>query len=334
MNRIARLPLSPALGALLFAITVYFSAGVAYAQTVWPNQPINVIVVFNPGGGTDLMARALAPYLEKYLGGDARIVVLNRPGASGAIGFAELARAKPDGYTLGFLNTPQLITIPIERQVSFHWTDYELLGTVVDDPSSFAVNTRLSDIKTPAELADFIHANTGQVTVGTTGVGSDDHLAALLFWQQIGAPPPIYVHYKGSSALRTAILSGEVDIAAMNVSEIAAFAQSGSPLRSLGAMTAARASIAPEVPTFGEQGYEVIMSSLRGLAAPKGLPEAVRTKLVVALEAAVRDPEFLAKAHAMFLPMHYLPPAQYQTVVQTQENMLRDFWQKLPWADN
>src|SRR3546814_4675273 len=74
-----------------------------------------MVVSYGPGGGTDLIARALAPFIEKYLGNGAQIVVLNRPGAGGAIGFAEVARAKPDGYTIGFLNTPNLITIPIER---------------------------------------------------------------------------------------------------------------------------------------------------------------------------------------------------------------------------
>src|SRR3546814_8428375 len=81
------------------------------AQAVYPEHPINMIVSYGPGGGTDLVARALAPYIEKYLGKNARIVVVNRPGAGGEIGFAEVARAKPDGYTIGFLNTPNILTI-------------------------------------------------------------------------------------------------------------------------------------------------------------------------------------------------------------------------------
>lgn len=156
------------------ALTVGAGFGAAQAQGSYPQHPINMIVSYGPGGGTDLTARALAPFIEKYLGNNARIVVLNRPGAGGAIGFSELARAKPDGYTIGFLNTPNLITIPIERKANYHWTDFDLLGNVIDDPDSFAVNTGNSDIKTLDELAAFAKANPGKVTVGTTGIGSDE----------------------------------------------------------------------------------------------------------------------------------------------------------------
>src|SRR3546814_15338497 len=97
------------------------------AQAAYPEHPINMIVSYGPGGGTDLVARALAPYIEKYLGKNARIVVVNRPGAGGEIGFAEVARAKPDGYTIGFLNTPNILTIPIQRKAQNHWTGFDLL---------------------------------------------------------------------------------------------------------------------------------------------------------------------------------------------------------------
>ena len=85
------------------------------ANAAWPDKPITMIVAYSPGGGTDLIARAIAPYLEKYLGGGARIVIVHRPGAGGEIGFAALANAPADGYTIGFVNTPPLITVPIER---------------------------------------------------------------------------------------------------------------------------------------------------------------------------------------------------------------------------
>src|SRR5258706_13058610 len=81
----------------------------------YPEKPITLIVAYSPGGGTDLIARAVAPFLEKYIGGGARIVILHRTGAGGEVGMAALANAVPDGYTIGFVNTPPLMTIPIER---------------------------------------------------------------------------------------------------------------------------------------------------------------------------------------------------------------------------
>src|SRR4051794_41795107 len=90
------------------------------AMAAYPERPITLIVAYPPGGGTDLVARALAPYVEKYLGGGAKIVVVNRAGAGGEVGFAALANSPADGYTIGFVNTPPLLTLPIERQAQFH----------------------------------------------------------------------------------------------------------------------------------------------------------------------------------------------------------------------
>src|SRR5437879_12978902 len=99
-----------------------------------------MIVAYSPGGGTDLVARALAPYLEKYLGGGAKFVIVNRTGAGGEIGFTALANAPADGYTIGFINSPSVLTIPIERPTKYTWQRFDLLGNVVDDPARFAVH--------------------------------------------------------------------------------------------------------------------------------------------------------------------------------------------------
>src|SRR3546814_6048393 len=101
--------------------------------------------------------------------------------SSDLIGFAEVARAKPDGYTIGFLNTPNILTIPIQRKAQYHWTGFDLLGNLIDDPDSFAFNTGKHDFKTLSDLAKYAKAHPGEVSVGTTGNGSDDHLAMLAF---------------------------------------------------------------------------------------------------------------------------------------------------------
>src|SRR6187401_2309034 len=98
---------------------VGLSLGVS-AYAAYPDKPITMIVSYAPGGGTDLTARAIAPYIEKYLGNNARIIILNKSGAGGAIGFAQLAASPADGYTIGMINTPNVLTIPIERKSDFH----------------------------------------------------------------------------------------------------------------------------------------------------------------------------------------------------------------------
>ena len=93
--------------------------GVAAEASDFPSKPINLIVAYAAGGGSDLVVRLLAPYLEKEIGNNAKIVVTNRPGAGGGIGFGELAHAAPDGYPIGLINTPNVLTIPIERKSAF-----------------------------------------------------------------------------------------------------------------------------------------------------------------------------------------------------------------------
>lgn len=138
------------------------------ASAAYPDRPIKMIVAYSAGGATDVTARAIAPFIEKYLGGGARIVIENRTGAGGAIGFTAIASAPPDGYTIGFVNTPNLLTIPIERKSSFTWEYFDLIGNVVDDPSNFSVPS--SSPITTDQLAAYARSKPGQVTVGTTGL--------------------------------------------------------------------------------------------------------------------------------------------------------------------
>lgn len=141
------------------------------ASAAYPEQPIKMIVSYAPGGGSDVIARLVAQYMAKHLGNNASIVVVNRPGAGGGIGFGELTRAPADGYTIGMINTPNVLTIPIERKSNFHWQDYDLLGNVVDDPDNISVRAD-SEFKTLKDLVTYAKAHPGEVSYGTTGVGS------------------------------------------------------------------------------------------------------------------------------------------------------------------
>lgn len=305
-------------------------AAPAIAQSGYPEKPINFIIAYAAGGGSDLIVRMLVPYVEKQLGSGARIVVINRTGAGGAIGFGELANAPPDGYTIGMINTPNVLTIPIERKTNFSWQSYDLIGNIVDDPGNFSVH-RDMPIKSLAELAAYAKANPGIASVGTTGVGSDDHLAMLLFERAAGVKMN-HVPFKGASEVRTAVQGKHITVAAINIGEALQYEKSGTPLRQLGTMSASRTPLAPDVPTFREQGFDIVLASLRGVAAPKGLPPAVRDKLVVAFERAILDPKFQSEALAAFAPLRYLPPAKYEAEIRESEASFRKLWNEVPWA--
>jgi tripartite-type tricarboxylate transporter receptor subunit TctC len=301
------------------------------AQAAYPDQPIKMVVAYAPGGGTDIIARLTAQYMQKHLGNNATFLVLNRPGAGGSIGFTELSKAPPDGYTIGFINTPNVLTIPIERKSSFHWQNYDLLGNVIDDPGNFSVHAD-TPIKSLAELVAYAKAHPGEVTYGTTGIGSDDHIAAMMFERAAGVKLT-HVPFKGAAEVHNAVASKQIMVAAMNIGEALQYQKGGTPLRHLGQMSEKRSNIAPNVPTFKEQGFNVVMASLRGVAAPKGLPPAVREQLVNAVQKAAADPEFQSKAAGYFAPLRYLAPAAYAEELKGDEDGFKQLWQTMPWTD-
>src|SRR4029453_801906 len=273
----------------------------------------------------------IAPYIEKYLGNNARIIVLNKSGAGGAIGFAQLAGSPAAGYTIGMINTPNVLTIPLERKSDFHWQRFDLLGNLVDDPDGFSVHND-DPIKNLKDLAAYAKAHSGDVTVGTTGAGSDDHLAMLQFERAAGVKLN-HIPFKGAADVRTALAGKQIKVAAINIGEAMQAIKGGTPMPNLGSMSAIRSSLAPDLPTFKEQGYDIELASLRGLAAPKGLPPDVRAALVKAVSQAVNDPEFRAKATSIYAPLRYLPPDQYAAELKQAEAQFNALWKVVPWTD-
>jgi tripartite-type tricarboxylate transporter receptor subunit TctC len=214
------------------------------AWAAYPDRPITMIVAFPPGGGTDVAARTLARFMSTALGQP--IVVNNRAGAGGEIGFAELAKARPDGYTIGFINTPNVVTIPIERRARYRLEDFALIANVVDDPGAFFVAAD-SPFRTLADLVAHAKAKPEDVTYGTSGIGSDDHLAALAF-ERLAGVKLTHVPFAGASAVRNALLGRQITVASLNMGEGIADMQSGTA-RALGQMAERRWEAASDTPT-------------------------------------------------------------------------------------
>lgn len=297
----------------------------------YPERAITMIVAFSPGGGTDVVARALAPYLEKHIGGNAKIVIVNRPGAGGDIGFAAIAAAPPDGYTIGFVNSPSFLAIPLERPTKYTWQSFELLGNVVDDPASFAAHAD-SSIKDLKDLAAFAKANPGALSIGTPGVGAPGHLAAIMFGKLAGATVN-HIPFKGAGEVRAPLAGKQIMLAAISIGESLQAQKGGVPLRIIAQLSAARTTLAPDLATATEQGYPLVLSSLRGVAAPKGMPADIRERLAKALERAVADPEFQAKSLQYYAPLRYLSPAQFEATLREDDAQIRQLWKETPWAD-
>jgi tripartite-type tricarboxylate transporter receptor subunit TctC len=294
----------------------------------WPNRPLEMIVAFAPGGGTDVAARTVARLLEPRLGQP--VVVVNRPGAGGEIGYAALARARKDGLTIGFINAPTILTMPMERRTQYAMADLAPIANVVDDPGGVFVNAKSPHANLKALLAA-ARARPGALTYGTTGVGSDDHIAILSLERATGVRLT-HVPYSGSSAVRQAVVAGDVDIGALNMGEGAPDLRQGL-MRCLGQMARERWSGAAEIPTMREQGIDLVEGALRGLAAPAGTPPEVMRVLSDAVGEVMKDPEFIRLADEQLLPLRYLDAVAFTNELKAQNERYGELWKVLPWRE-
>lgn len=311
----------------LAAIATSLIASGAHAE--YPERPITMIVAYSAGGGTDVAARTLVPYIEKYLGKGASITVLNKAGAGGEVGFTELAQMKPDGYVIGFINTPNLVSIPIQRKARYSLQSLQPIANIVYDPGAFSVLPS-AKMKNLADLVAYAKAHPGAVTYGTTGIGSDDHLAALAFERAAGVKLQ-HVPFSGEADVRAAVLGGHIMMASMNAAAAISDAKEGN-LVMLGQMGNSRWEGAPDVPTFKEQGFDIVMGSDRGVGAPAGIPDEALKKLETAIRKAVEDPDFQAAAAKQALPLAYQDSAAFTAHLQNLDKTLRALWAEQPWV--
>jgi tripartite-type tricarboxylate transporter receptor subunit TctC len=267
--------------------------GTASAQQ-FPDKPIQLMVAFPAGGSTDVAARIVAAIAEKALGQS--IVVVNKGGAGGQIGWTELVRQKPDGYYIGFINLPATNTVILdpERKAIFTERDFTPIINQVLDPGVIWVRTD-SPYKTVQDLIDGAKKSPGTIRAATTGILSDDHLAILMTEEAAPGANFRLVHLDGGAAQFKEIMSGNIDVAFDNVGSIVKRVQSGE-VRALAVMDDVRSKFLPDVPTMKELGYStVISSSTRGIAGPKGMPAPIVDKLRDVLHKAMADPEHVKK---------------------------------------
>jgi tripartite-type tricarboxylate transporter receptor subunit TctC len=201
---------------------------------------------------------------------------------------------------------------------------------VVDDPGAFFVPPD-GPHRTLTDLVAFARANPERVTYGTTGIGSDDHLAALAF-ERLAGVRLTHVPFAGAAQVRTAILGRQIALASMNIGEGVADARQGQ-LRPLGQMGERRWEEAPDVPTFREQGFEVVQGSMRGLAAPAGVPRAVLERLADAARRTMEDAEFRQLAAQQALPLRFLGPDEYRAELLAMREGFQRLWAAHPWKE-
>ncbi len=307
------------LKSLPLAAAMLTMAGAAHAD--WPtDRPIEMIVAFAPGGGTDIMLRTLAPYLEAEL--DAQFPVLNRPGAAGEITYTALARSRPDGYTVSSLNTPGFLTMQIDRQLRFAPEEICPIARIVEDPGTFVVPAS-SEFQTLEDLVAFAKENPGAVSIGTTGVGTDEHMAMLQL-ERAADIDLTAIPFGGANEAKTALLGGHITAIGLNVGEYATADKNA--MRALAQFAEERSVLAEDLATAKEQGFDVIMSSERGLATRCEVPEDIRAKLAAAVDAALANPEFQAQAESQSLPLAFQSGTDWHDAMPARLERYRDIF--------
>lgn len=263
-------------------------AAPAAAQTAYPNKPIRLLVGFAPGGGTDIVARALGVKMSEILG--QTIVVENRAGASGTIAAAEVARSAPDGYTLlmGHSNSNAIAPFVLDKvpyDASADFTPITYVGYV---PNVLVVHPSVP-ARTVPELVALAKAKPGTYTYASSGVGSTQHLAGALF-AKLTDIDLNHIPYKGSGQAVVDLISGQVNMNFDTMPPVLEHIKSGK-LRALAISTPQRLSQLPDVPTFSEvgiKGFEV--TNWYSVMGPKGLPADVVSKIDGAVKKAMTDP--------------------------------------------
>jgi len=286
------------------------------AQAAWPDKPVTIVVPFPPGGSTDSLARVLTVPLQTAFG--QTFIVDNRAGATGTIGAGQVKRAAPDGYTLlvsslgPFVIAPHLIKgIPYDAL-----KDFDLLTVAVRAPNVLVVPAA-SPLKTVADVIAAAKKDPGKMTFASSGNGSSDHLTAELFWLQTGTSGA-HIPYKGGAPAIQDLLGGQVDASFQNVNAVLQHIASGK-LRAVAVTGDKRSAVLPDVPTLSESGVKgVDVYSWQGIAAPKGLPAEVKTKLHTALVAALNDPQVKADFAKIGIEVVANTPAQFASFQQSE----------------
>ena len=255
------------------AFALLFTAAGVHAQAKYPVKPIRVLTPFAPGGGSDILARLIAPQVYESFGQP--IIVDNRPGGGGSVGAGITVRSDPDGYTLILVSgsygaNAALYDLPYDSVTDI--TPIILIGT-----TGLLVTMHPSvPIKTIKELLAYARANPGKLNFGSAGTGGLGHLAGELFKLQTGV---VFTHipYKGTGPVMNALLGGEVDSSFSSLVPSFPHVKAGR-LRAIGVTTPKRAQALPEVPTIGETvpGFEVV--HWYGMWGPKGLPKDIVTR--------------------------------------------------------
>jgi len=318
-TRIPRLRAVLALAAAAFATTV--SAQPAYPAT----KPITLVVPFTPGGGNDILARAVAPRMGQLLG--QTIVIDNKPGAGGNIGTDFVAHAAPDGYTIVIASSQVTMNPFIDMKVPFKIDkDFAPIGLIASVPVVLVANTE-QPFKTLPEFIAYAKANPGKVSYSSPGNGTPQHMAGEVF-AKMNKAEMVHVPYRGTGPSISDLIGGQVQVSFATYASVAPHIQA-KKLHALGVAGQKRTPLLPAVPNFGEAGMKDYEAGLwYSLLAPAKTPQPVADKLNAALNEALKDPAVAKQLAEQGFETRASTPAELKAYIASElqrwERVIKD----------
>jgi len=309
----------------LFLAVLFLPLAMSSNANAFPDKGMTLIVAYGAGGGTDRTARILAKDLETTIGHP--VTVKNVTGGGGWNGWGTIASSKADGYTIGYINVPNMYKGYLDKSIGRpeNLDSFTLLMNHVTDYCVWAVR-KDSPFQSVKDVIDAAKKNPGTISITAHGNGNDDHLAILRMQDMTGAEFKVVMN-KSTADSKTQVLGGFVDVLGANVSEVAAQVKSGE-FRLLGVMSDKENKFLPGGKTFKEQGYDQVWAVSRGIAAPAGLSKNVQKDLLAALEKTLNS-----SAHAQALQSSSLAPeivkgSDYKKLLKNTE---RDIKKLMGW---
>ncbi len=289
-------------------------AAQAQSSAAWPNKPIRYIVPFAPGGTTDILARVVGEKLGAALG--TTIVVDNKPGQGGSVGVAELARAAPDGYTIGAgtISTHAINATLYDKLAYDPIKSFEPITLYATQPNILLAHPGVP-VQNVKDLIALLKAQPDKYAYGSAGNGTSQHISGEMFKAMAGVQMQ-HVPYRGSGPMITELLGGSLPLAVDNIATAVAHLKTGK-LRALAVTTAQRSSVAPDVPTLAEAGlagYEI--SSWQAVFAPAGTPRAIVDRLHAEIAKILRMPDIAKRLGDMGLELSGMPPAELAALIK------------------
>ncbi len=288
--------------------------GAAGAQeSPYPQKgTIEITVLFPAGSSADVTARLLADGMSRQLG--AKVIVVNRPGAGGAIGYKYVASQKPDGYSLVW-NSNSISTTYYSGMLQFDYQAFDAVARVLVESPVLAVGGG-AKWKTLADLVADAKSRPKQITVGNSGIGSHTHISAVALFKAAGVEV-IDVPF-GAAQVVPSLLGNQVDAVLQLPAALSAYVKSGQ-VRLLAALTLNRDPALPEVPTAREQGFDVALEAWRGIATPKGTPKPVIAMVETAIRKTAESAEFAQASERLGVRPAFMPAEEFGRLIAKED---------------